>query len=113
MELQEFVAESLTAIIEGVAAAIRDADAKKLIGKVNPAFASGSEPPNWESYVQKVEFDVAVTATERSGVSGKGAIKVYSFAELGGDRSSSAENSTVSRIKFTIPLSLPAHAAQR
>jgi len=56
--------------------------------------------------VQTVEFDVAVTATE--GTDTKGGIGVVAgvFA-LGSQGQSSEEISAVSRIKFSVPITLP------
>jgi hypothetical protein len=64
-------------------------------------------PTSWgtdvrEEHVQKVEFDVAVTATDKSNGGGKAGIKVFSV-ELGGEGSKSAEHSIASRVKFVIP----------
>ncbi len=60
-----------------------------------------------ESHIQRVEFDVAVTVTEKSGGGGKAGIKVFSI-ELSGDISKGAEQSTASRVRFTIPFIPPA-----
>ena len=53
-----------------------------------------------------MKFDVAVTASTKSEGGGGGGIKVLAF-DLSGKISRSAENSTVSRISFSIPLLLP------
>jgi hypothetical protein len=113
MELKDFVAETLLAIQEGVADAIRRSDENSTVGRINPVWQSANEKIDWKEYVQPVEFDVAVTTTDKSAASGKGAVKVLSIAELGADGSKSREQSTVSRIKFSIPISAPAHRSDR
>lgn len=112
MELREFVAETLVAIQEGVAEAIHRADESKTIGRINPVWRS-DEKIDWKEYVQPVEFDVAVTTTDKSAAGGKGGIKVLSVVDVGAEGSKSSERSTVSRIKFTIPISAPAHLSDR
>jgi hypothetical protein len=112
MELREFVAETLVAIQEGVAEAIRRVDENKVVGRINPVWR-GDEKIDWKEYVQPVEFDVAVTTTDKSAAGGKGGIRVLSAVELGAEGSKSRENSIVSRIKFSIPISAPAHPSDR
>jgi Trypsin-co-occurring domain 2 len=114
MELREFVAETLLAIQEGVADAIRRADESKTLGRINPVWEGGAdEKVDWKEYVQPVEFDVAVTTTTKSEAEGKGSVKVLSVVELGAEGSKSREHSRVSRIKFSIPISAPAHRTDR
>jgi hypothetical protein len=114
MELREFVAETLVAVQEGVSDAIRRVGERKVIGIVSPVWEGGAgEKVDWKDYVQSVEFDVAVTATDKTEATGKGGIKIAPFAELGGEGAKSAERSTVSRIKFSIPIVPPAQSANR
>ncbi|MGJ5082719.1 hypothetical protein [Bradyrhizobium sp. HKCCYLS3013] len=113
MELRDFVAETLLAIQEGIAEAIHRADERKTIGRISPVWRGDNERIDWKEYVQLVEFDVAVTTTDKTAGAGKGSIKVFSVAELNADGSKSFEHSTVSRIKFSIPISPPAHASDR
>ncbi len=91
-ELRAFVSSTLIAIMKGVTEAQIAARAGSAHGTGEYAF---SPPP-------EVAFDIAVHA-KRSG-SRKGGFKVEVFsigANAGAD--ASTENSTVSRIKFTIP----------
>ena len=56
--------------------------------------------------VQKIEFDVAVTAS--SGTATKGGIGIMVGAiGLGSQGQSEAQDSSVSRIKFVVPMVLP------
>ena len=99
MELKEFIAETLVQIQEGVQDAIkRRASEESSAGVINPVFGIDMDAAG-DTHVQKVEFDVAVTVTEKSGGGGKAGIKVFSI-ELGGELSKGAEQSTASRVKF-------------
>jgi hypothetical protein len=104
MDLNDFINESLTAILAG----IRAAQAKEGGGKiVAELYASGLEEKNIIARGESgtftfVEFDIAVSA----GAEGKAGVglKVASFGvEAGGARTSQATN----RIKFSVPIKLP------
>ena len=100
MELREFVAEALSAILDGVEDAIRAAPADRQ-GKIAPVIA-GEE--DWSKAPLPVEFDVAITVTDKTSAGGKGGIKLFSAAEIGGEGSKAWERSTVNRIKFSVPI---------
>lgn len=83
MELREFIAETLVQIQEDVQDAIkRRASGESSAGVINPVFGINMDAAG-DTHIQKVEFDVAVTVTEKSGGGGKAGIKVFSM-ELGG-----------------------------
>lgn len=95
MNLAEFVSETLTQIATGVR------DARKHTGlmddvAINPCGA------NYYPGVQNISFDVAVTTTE----SGEGGAKI-SVLGLSAGGEVTTENSTVSRIKFNVPMQMP------
>ncbi len=113
MQLEEFVAESLSQVMRGVKAAM---DAAKETGaQINPKLLPrdskggggpltgfGGEP----LMVERVEFDVAVTV--REGTESKAGIGVVSgIFGAGAKGSSAAESGSVTRIKFTVPLVWP------
>lgn len=110
MELKEFVTEALIQFQEGVQEAIgRRGENTKAVGIINPVWTDlGGK---WDQYVQKIEFDVAVTVADKSAAGGKGSIKIFSVAEVGGGLSKSEERTTVSRIRFTVPVVPPAQMA--
>jgi hypothetical protein len=62
---------------------------------------------------EPVEFDVAVTESDKTSAGGKAGIKVLSAVEIGGEGSKAWERSTVSRIKFSIPIIPPAYRTKR
>jgi hypothetical protein len=118
VELQEFVTTALREILEGV----RDAQTEiRGNGEVNPPIWSGLradaakhgilESSNGK-WIHLVEFDVAVSAGEAAG--NKGKIGVLAGAVgLGSQRESSTESTTVSRIKFSVPVAFPATSTQQ
>ena len=90
MELKEFVKKVLTDLVDAVeetrASSSRD---MRLSG-------------NQDS--RTVEFDIAISAEESSGASGKAGVRVLEFIQAGGDLSEQTKNSTVSRVKFGIDI---------
>ena len=122
MELQEFVTTALKQIVDGV----RDAQSSiSGDGEINPhlwshgrkeAASHGILESTGGKWVHLVEFDVAVTAGEATGNRGGIGVVVGAVA-LGSQRTANAESSTVSRIKFSVPVAYPrsttgAHASQ-
>ena len=112
MELKNFISQALTEIIQGVS------DAQQVLGDngkfINPELSTqqgdhekhGKNVSIQGQLVEIVEFDVAVTATE--GTETKGGIGVVAgFFAIGSQGQSSSENSAVSRIKFSVPITLP------
>jgi hypothetical protein len=111
MDLKEFVAETLTQIIDGVKEAQRRTEAVEGTS-VNPHL---SAPPELARYgilnaggnvAQVIQFDVALTAMEGTGTKG-GIGVVAGVFNLGSAGQSQTENSSVSRVKFSVPLALP------
>ncbi|MBA2271325.1 MAG: hypothetical protein H0W20_12150 [Chthoniobacterales bacterium] len=111
MELQTFVENTLIAIARGVEAA----------HKAAPGVAPLLEPPGEGDDVAgliftrdggnlqpvfMVDFDVAVSADKKTGSEVGGGIRVLEFISGTAKRSSDTHDSTVSRIKFKIPLRL-------
>jgi hypothetical protein len=104
MELEEFIQTSLLQIMKGVKSAQQTWGAETSGGGViSPAWGG---PEDFAKRVQEVKFDIAVTATNRTEGGGGGGIRVLAI-DLSGKASRESENSTVSRISFSIPI-LPA-----
>ena len=107
MKLQEFVAETLKEIIEGVEKAQRFAE--KRGAAVNPRHAvySPHRPVSQgDTRARKVEFDLSVTASE--GKEGKGGLGVVvGPLALGTQRKTDTSNLTTSRVRFSVPILLP------
>src|ERR1035438_5997101 len=101
MTLREFVADTLSQIVAGVADARGNSQqvappvAERTAGKGYVVYRGGVSNPG----AFLVAFDVAVTISKKTDVDAKGGIAVHVF-EAGAKRTSSAEHSTVSRIRF-------------
>jgi hypothetical protein len=105
MDLKEFISESLVQIQEGVQDAIHRRQAKKdSSGVINPVWGNADDIS--AEHCQDVEFDVAVTVSDKMSGSAKGGLKIY-VAEFGGEGSKSSERSTVNRLKFSVPVVPP------
>ena len=111
MNLKDFVADVISQLEDGLADAINRHDRKNIPGRINPAFPKedGSEY-DWKSVVQNIEFDISVTVSETKSRELGGEVKVVSVLGGSGKRSKSHEDTTTNRIKFSIPIVLPAHA---
>ena len=112
MDLREFVRETLVQIVGGVVDA-RDPVVEKG-GDINPVGGNfdqkslGGRQWDWRrGAAQNVEFDVALTASDKEDA--KGGIGVF-FGAMGIGTQISSENaySSMTRVKFSVPLLLPA-----
>jgi len=111
IQLEDFVAESLSQIIKGVSSAQKSIKGSSAL--INPVGSfvfkdnRGKQLEfNFKPTPQVVEFDIAVTAT--SGDNAKGGIGVFiGSVGLGVQAESNMINSIVNRIKFSIPIYLP------
>jgi len=111
MNLEEFVSQTLVQIVSGVRAA--QAEAKAHGAEVNPHLTGAAEQLGKHGFIwasggaaQIVQFDVALTVAEGTGT--KGGIGVFAGAvSLGSSGQSKLESSSVSRVKFSVPLTLP------
>lgn len=108
MDLKEFVKEALTQLAMGVQEAQSGLPhgAGTINPCVRPAGPLGGELVVGGTHVQDVQFDVAVTASERSDIQGDAGVRI-AVVNFGGKGGTSTENSSVSRLKFTVPIALP------
>lgn len=111
MELKEFVSRALQEIVAGVA------DAQGIVqgGEINPKIWQSQRDAaakmkilesNSGKWIHLVEFDVAVTVAEGTGTKGGLGLVVGPIA-LGSSGQSTNQSSTVSRIKFEVPVAWP------
>ncbi|KKL18993.1 hypothetical protein LCGC14_2469950 [marine sediment metagenome] len=109
MELNEFVENALSQLLQGVSAA--QSKAAEIGGEINPRINDNNQTKlgflnSSGLSASIVKFDVALTASEGSGT--KAGISVLGGAvNLGAGGQSSNENSVVSRIQFSVPIVLP------
>ena len=103
MDIKSFVFESLSQIIQG----IEEAQKGNSNSIVNPVRRHTSDET-----LQNIEYDIAVTVEKETGT--KGGIAVLAGAiNLGSQGQSKAADSTVSRIKFAVPVDFQLKAANR
>lgn len=111
MDLKEFVSETIVQIISGVADAQKQSES--LGAKVSPKLTGSSTHGVQLGFLsaeggatQIVQFDVALTAKEGTGTKGGIGI-VAGIVSLGSTGQSNEENASVSRVKFSVPVTLP------
>jgi hypothetical protein len=112
MDLKEFISETIVQVVEGVEDARRKVKDKG-VGinpqlTTNPSHAEvhGLLRHGMNTFAQVINFDVALTVLEGKGT--KGGIGIFAAGiGLGSSGQSQSENSSVSRVKFSIPLVLP------
>jgi hypothetical protein len=116
MDLETFISQSLKQIIAGIRSAQEYAAESTTGAAINPRGitalqkdSEGKKQPHdimTKLPIHQVEFDVAVTVAESSqGKAGVGLL--VAGLGIGGQKASTAESSSVSRIKFTVPLVWP------
>jgi hypothetical protein len=107
MNLDEFIKLTLTQIIKGVDDASRDSK-----GKIAPEIGQGDDDPKilrtgpshgWHG-VFLIDFDVALTASDKSEGGGSAGVRVY-VVTAKGDKSKTTESSSIHRVKFSVPIS--------
>jgi len=108
MNLREFVKESLVQIVGGVNDAVNELQESGAV--VNPRRRAG--PPSQmhrgsATPIQDIEFDVAVTIGSTAETTGGGSFGLQVFS-IGAKSSSGTDSQSVSRIRFSVPLALPA-----
>ena len=107
MKLETFIAETLKQIVAGVKSAQKDAEEHGAM--INPPIRGEKllRPlNNSATIVQQVEFDVALTTSEGTTTSGGLGIFV-GYVGIGARGESDAASASTSRIKFSVPVSLP------
>lgn len=117
MNLQQFISETLIQIARGVEEADKQlADSGAIVNprhvvpepKASTYGYLAEEPENREylAIVQKIDFDVAVFASQTTEAEGKAGLMVAAIG-LGTKASSERGEKSESRIKFSIPFVLP------
>lgn len=105
--IEDFVSDVLVGIVKGAEKANKEIE--KLGGRINPEVNDDIEEPvgaDRGDLVCRAEFDIAVSVSGKEGSD----VKVGVFSGfLGGGAGAETENqtSTVSRVKFAVPYSLP------
>lgn len=111
MQLDDFVAETLSQIVNGVRKARKETGVRGIGAQPSRAPAANASNPDViitqsGASAQPVRFDVALTVTENSGTSAKIGV-VSGILNGGGSMDDQSQSSTVSRVQFAIPVVLP------
>lgn len=109
MDLQTFVKLTIIQICDGVDDAANEVKSRGALVNPNGTYNDGNATyvnPERPRTVQNVEFDVAVTTIEGTGTEGGIGVMVGSIG-LGSKGKSDTSKSSTSRVKFTVPISLP------
>ena len=106
MTLQDFVTETLTQIANGVSTARKGN--RQIAPSVAMSTAHGNSYVVFRGGVSNpsaflVDFDVAVTVSQKKSNDAGGGIAVHVF-QAKASREGATEHSTVSRIKFQVPV---------
>jgi hypothetical protein len=111
MKLEEFITETINQIISGISKT--HDHAKEKGATVNPrlehrktTLSTGKTTVRAVSPIHNVEFDVAVTTTEGKGTKGGFGVFVGPIG-AGSQGQSESSNTSMSRIKFSIPIIFP------
>ena len=112
MELKDFIKETLEQIVDGVSNASESIKSKG--GVINPSSMSFTKDGQYNNFPHvmpsNVEFDVGLTATDKTG-STEGIGVFLGAINLGKKNEAGLETVAITRVKFTVPLVLPAGAA--
>ncbi len=111
MRLQKFISETLTQIIHGVEDAQNNIDSDS--GRINPRIIGGSVIENGREQLASesvettpVSFDIAVLV-DKGKTKDEGIGIVVASIGLGSRKKVEISDSSISRIKFEVPVLLP------
>lgn len=111
MELREFVKDSVVQIILAIEDANRELEGHNAVVSPRCHFDTNgkylADSDERSVLTEAFEFDVAITADSKTEAGGKGGIKVMGFIDAGGGASHEIKNSSVSHLKFRVPVLLP------
>lgn len=109
MELKDFIKTAITDITEAISELQSELDNRAII---NPSISRGEYGKailvdQGVAPIERLNFDVAVTATEASSIDGnaKAGISIFG-AKVGTESNAKTEN--VSRLTFSVPIVFPA-----
>jgi len=108
MELKDFVKVTIEQIVEGAASAQESISDKGAM--VNPVGVQFQKDGAWNTYEhvmpQNIEFDVALTSTDKKGTS-EGVGVFLGGVSLGKKNDTGVEQVAITKVKFSVPVILP------
>lgn len=114
MQLKDFLKDTLVQISQGIEEAHQDLkESGTLISPTyqrNGAYEQMVHTPDRSNYptIQFIDFDVAVSASEEKGNTGGVGVSIASI-QIGTKRTQEDVTSTVSRVKFQVPVFFKQH----
>jgi hypothetical protein len=112
MDLKDFVAGSLTQIIECITLAQKaTASSRAWISPTSSLIPGGPDRPiirttDGRRYLHEVKFDVAVTVSDEQKAGAGAGIQIFG-AKLGAEGELNYGNAAVSRVQFSVPVIWP------
>lgn len=106
MNLEKFVEESIMQIANGIKNAQASSEDILICPSVIPSengLLIKEDGARFREAPQMINFDIAVTVTESKDKKGSGEVQVLGLS-FGGGLDSNYQNSSISRIKFEIPI---------
>lgn len=114
MKLDEYVRETLLAIVSGVMQAQANDECGGYIGRATREQKTGESAVDTSgNAVSIVKFDLATTVDARQGGETKGGIRVIPLLSVGGELKAEQSSSMVSRIAFSVTVAIPQPPLQR
>ena len=112
MELKDFIAQTVSQVMEGVKEA--QTLAEKVGGAVNPKgqlYLTTESAPFQDKETTRIgdfiHFDVEVEVIEGKAESGGAKLSIPSIGGLGGELSGKKENRSINRVSFRLPVIYP------
>ena len=105
MELKVFVTETIKEIIEGVVEA-----QKQIIPKLD--YSNDGFVQIGSGTLNNIDFDISVTSSETDGNENKLGVFIK-VLDVGTKNSSSNNNTSINKIKFSVPVSFPMQANKK
>ena len=112
MELKDFIAQTISQVMEGVKEAQKLAE--KVGGAVNPKgqlYLTAESAPFQDKETTRIgdfiHFDVAVEVTEGKTESGGAKLSIPTLGGFGGELSGKMENRLINRVNFRLPVIYP------
>lgn len=109
MELKNFISNTLIDIVEGVNEAQEHFKENKIECYVCPPMKKHDKEVSDRGLpIENIDFDIAVSISKDKGTKGSVGIVISQF-KLGSQGESKSKDSSSSRIKFSVPLTLPTY----
>lgn len=108
MNIKDFVETTIVQIVEGVNSAnvkLKDLGAIVTSKDVRPLREGTTYNTTTGDLVNLIDFDVAITINEKDTTGGGAGIRIAGI-NIGGELKNEVNNQSLSRIKFSIPLTL-------